>query len=132
VRVEELVIPSDASSALIMDLSNAPAHDLIGDYRSPALVMLGARSRPNKDDIKRASAALVAAAKSGWGEDVTRQSQKHLATATAAVESVFSLVSGTLSEPDASTMDAAARALSAAAQLMSCASLEVSVATLPE
>ena len=132
VRAEELVIPVDAASALIMSTSNAPAPELTGEFRSQNLLLLGARSRPNTDDIKRASALLSAAAKSGWSDEVTLQSQKLLATAISAVDSVSLLVSAVQSEFDASLMDAAARAISAAAQLMSCASLEVSVVTLPK
>jgi hypothetical protein len=132
VRAEELVIPVDAASALIMSTSNAPALELTGEFRSQALLLLGARSRPNTDDIKRASSLLSAAAKSGWSDEVTLQSQKLLATAASAVDSVSLLICAVQSEFDAGLMDAAARAISASAQLMSCASLEVSVVTLPK
>jgi hypothetical protein len=132
VRVEELVLPSDPTSALIMDASYSPVPDLVGEFRSPALISLGARSRPNKDDIKRACAVLAAAAKSGWAAEAAQQSLKYLATAAAAVENVAAIVAAVQGESNADAMDTAARALSVAAQLLSCASLHVSSDTLPK
>lgn len=132
VRVEELAIPSDPTSALIMDPSCSPAPDLLGEFRSPALISLGARSRPSKDDIKRACTVLAAATKSGWTAEATQQSVKYLATAAAAVENVSSIVAAVQGESNADAMDTAARALSVAAQLFSCASLHVAPDTLPK
>ena len=132
VRADELVLPSDATSALIMDASCCPAPDLTGEFRSPALISLGARCRPNKDDIKRACAVLAAAAKSGWNTEATQQSETYLATAAAAVENVSAIVAAVQDESNADAMDTAARALSVSVQLLSCASLHVSTGTLPK
>jgi hypothetical protein len=115
-----------------MDASCCPAPDLTGEFRSPALISLGARSRPNKDDIKRACAVLAAAAKSGWNTESTEQSETYLATAAAAVENVSAIVAAVQDESNADAMDTAARALSVSVQLLSCASLHVSTGTLPK
>ncbi len=132
VHVGELVIPADSSSALLMDTSIAPAQDLTGEFRSQVLVELGARSRPDFDDIRRVISSLTAVTKSGWTEDVTAQSLRHIATSTAAVDVLSSLVSRIDEEPGDGLLDVAGRTLVAAAQLISCPSLEISVLTLPK
>ena len=131
-HVRELVIPADSSSALLMDTSIAPAQDLTGEFRSQVLVELGARSRPDFDDIRRVISSLTAVTKSGWTEDATAQSLKHIATSTAAVDVLSSLVSRIDEEPGDGLLDVAGRTLVAAAQVISCPSLEISVSTLPK
>lgn len=131
VHVTALTVPANASSALIMGTSNAPAPELTGEFRTQELANLGARSRPNNDDIKRSSSVISAAIKSGWSEDATSQSVKHLASAAAAVQCLNVLVAGSEFVPDATFLDTAARVLSTSTQLISCASLDISVATLP-
>jgi len=130
VHVSQLVIPANASNALLMDASMAPALDLTGEFRSQALISLGARSRAGNEDIKRACYVVAAAAKAGWSEDSTAQSLQHLATAAAAVECLPPLATEVQGEVDSAAIDTAARALSAAAQLMSCSSLEFTSVTL--
>jgi hypothetical protein len=131
VHVTALTVPANASSALVMGTSNAPALELTGEFRTQELVNLGARSRPNNDDIKRSSSAISAAIKLGWSEDATSQSLKHLTSAAAAVQCLNVMVAGSEFVPDAAFLDTAARALSASSQLICCASLDISVATLP-
>lgn len=130
VHVSQLVIPANASNALLMDSTMSPAPELTGEFRSQALVSLGARSRASNEDIKRACSIVAAAAKSGWTQDPTAQSLKHVATAAAAVECLPSLETDVQGELDADAIDAAARSLAAAAQLMACASLSFCQATL--
>ena len=132
-HVSQLVIPANASNALLMDATMSPAPELTGEFRSQALVSLGARSRASNEDIKRACSIVAAAAKSGWDgrtQDPTAQSLKHVATAAAAVECLPSLETDVQGELDADAIDTAARSLAAAAQLMACASLSFCQATL--
>jgi hypothetical protein len=127
------VIPADASCALLMDTSGSvvPATDLTGEIRSRALVELGARSRPDLDDIKRATSTLNAATKSDESDKVTTHTQQYLATSYASLEFLSRIVSDADDQPSDDLLDTVGRALAAAAQLISCPSLSVSIITLP-
>jgi hypothetical protein len=131
VFVGELVIPADASCAILMDTSVAPAHDLAGEIRSKVLVELGARSRPNLDDIKRAISSVTAATKSGWNDEVAAHSQHCLDMSIAFIEILSRFAAEAKGELSDLLLDTAGRAVAAAAQVVSCPSLGVSFATLP-
>jgi hypothetical protein len=130
VHVRQLVVPWNASSALLMDISRAPARELASSAYTHTLINLGAQSSPGIEDVKRASSALAAVAKSGWNEDVDPQCHRHLPVAVAAVECLPSFFGDVSHEQLDAAFDCAARTISAIANLLSCASLKVTLANL--